>query len=103
MPKIDHVSLIYTDLRKMEQIPSEFIEPYLKTFLMAIIEGVGGGWTTPAEARADLKGVERFICLFGGLHSRIAVSNESYRFCQLSDEDMIKICKKVCEDADIEN
>ncbi len=98
MPKIDHVTLIYTDLSKMNQIPSEFIEPYLRTFLMAVVEGVGCGWTKPEEARADLQGVERFVSLFGGIHARIATSNQYLKLCDLSDEAMIDLCKKLFND-----
>lgn len=93
--KINHVTLILTDLSQMNEIPSEFIEPYLLTFLKSKIESVGLGFETPDEVRADLKGVERFISIFGGIHSRYAVNNKYYEFYSLSDENMIKICKEV--------
>lgn len=98
MAKITHVSRIFGDLREMDEIPSEFIEPYLVTYISMVIEGVGLGFTKPEEARANLKGVMRFISIFGGLHSRIAVSNKYMDFCDLSDEKMIEICKEVCKD-----
>jgi len=97
MGKITHVTLFYTDLSKLDEIPSEYLEPYLIAFLTAVIEGVGCGWTTPSQARADLMGLERFVSLFGGLHSRLATSNKYRDFCNMSDEDMIKICKETCE------
>ena len=98
MPKIDHVTLQYTDISQMEQIPSDFIEPYLVKFHLAVIESVAEGWRTPAEARGEINGVMRFINLFGGLHARMATSNVYSKFCELSDEDMIKICKETFKD-----
>lgn len=98
MGKIKHVSRVFSDLREMEEIPSEFIEPYLVTYLSMVIESVGFGFETPAEVREDLKGVERFISLFGGLHARLAIGNKYGDFCRMSDEEMIKICKQVCEE-----
>ena len=82
-------------MKDLPEIPSEFIEPYLKRFLMIQIESVGSGFDSPEKARQTLKGVDYFISCFGGLHSRIATSNEYDRFIKLSDEEMISICKKV--------
>ena len=93
--RITHVSLYTTDLYHLNEIPSEFIEPYLVTFLTAKIEAVGMGFETPDAARADLKGVERFISIFGGIHARYATMNKYTEFCALPDQDMIKICKEV--------
>ena len=88
--------MISTDeLPKLKEISSEYIEPYLKRFLMIQLEGVACGLTTPEEARQHLNGVEYFISCFGGIHSRYAISNEYSRFCKLSNEDMIILCKKV--------
>lgn len=93
--KINHVSLITTDLSQMDEIPSEFIEPYLLTFLKSKFESVGLGYETPTEARVELKVIERFVSIFCGTHARIAVSNEYDKFCRLSDDEMIEICKKL--------
>jgi hypothetical protein len=97
MGKIKHVTRIFGDLSEMNEIPSEFIEPYLHTFLSMQIESIGLGFTTPAEARAELKGVEHFIMIFAGLHARYAVMNEYGKFCRMTDEQIIEICKKAVE------
>lgn len=90
--------MIFTDeLPKLEEINSEFIEPYLKRFLSIQIESCAYG-VNPVEIRANLKGVEFFISCFGAIHSRYAVNNEYNRVINLSDEDMIKICKQVYND-----
>ena len=102
MAKITHVTRLLGDLSQLDEIPSEILEPCLVTHISMVIESVGFGWTTPAQARAELKGVEHFISIFGGIHSRIATSNRVYQFCNMTDESMIEICKKVCEEADIE-
>lgn len=93
--KITHVTLLLTDLSKMDEIPSEFIEPYLLTFLKSKIETVGLGFETPSQAREELKAVEHFVDLFCGVHARIATKNKYKEFYNLSDKDMIEICKKV--------
>jgi hypothetical protein len=97
MPKIKHVTRMLGDLSELEEIPSEFIEPYIVTYISMVIESVGFGFDTPAEARERLKGVERFVSIFAGIHARIATQNQVYDFCKMSDEEMIKICKQVCE------
>lgn len=97
MPKIKHTTLLYTDLSELNEIPSEFLEPYLVKFMSYIIEAVGTNWKTPAEARAELKGIESFVSLFGGVHSRYAMMHQYFNFVNLKDEDMIKICKKACK------
>lgn len=93
--KITHVTLAFTDLSKMDEIPSEFIEPYLLTFLKSKIESVGLGYETPEQVRQQLKVIERFTSLFCGLHARIATSNQYRKFYNLSNDDMIEICKEV--------
>ena len=84
-----------TDLSKIDEIPSEYIEPYLLTFLKSKIESVGLGFENPEQARTELKAIEHFVDLFCGLHARIATTNKYKEFYNLSDEDMIDICKKV--------
>jgi hypothetical protein len=97
MAKITHVTRILGNLSEMDEIPSEYIEPYLRTFLMMEIESVGFGFSTPAEARAELKAVEQFFMIFAGLHARYAVMNEYGKFSRMTDEEIIEICKKVCD------
>lgn len=79
---------------KLGEIPSEFIEPYLQSFLVMQIEAVGCGLTQPEEARNYLRGVQYFISSFAGIHARYAVSNEYDRFINLDDDKMIEICKQ---------
>lgn len=93
--KIKHVTLSLIDISDMNEIPSEFIEPYLQKFLISRIESVGLGFKTPEEVRQDLKGVEKFASIFCGIHARLATYNKYSEFWNLSDEDMIIICKDV--------
>lgn len=90
----------FFSIEKLPEIPSELIEPYLKNFLSLQIEGIGCGLTKPQDARNDLKGVQYFVSAYCGIHARFATSNEYDRFCNLSDEDMVAICKKVFKEAD---
>lgn len=78
---------------KLTKIPSDFIEPYLKRFLSIQIESVGFGLTSPEEARNYLSGVGYFVSCFCGVHASIATQNEYGKFCRLTDDKMIEICK----------
>ncbi len=98
MAKITSTSRIFGDLSELDEIPSESIEKYLVAYISMEIEAVGLGFTKPEEARANLMGVERFVSRFCGIHARLATQNRYYDFCNLSDEDMISICKKVCQE-----
>jgi hypothetical protein len=80
----------------LSEIPSEFIEPYLVTFVGQIIESVGFGFIKPDRARQDLKGVMRFVSQMCGIHARMATNNKYSDFIEMSDEEMIGICRKVC-------
>ncbi len=82
----------------LPEINSEFIEPYLKAFLMCQIEAVACGLTTPEEARKYLSGVDYFVGNYCAIHARFATSNMYGKFKDLSDEKMIEICKKTIED-----
>lgn len=97
MPKITHTSLMFTDLSELNEIPSEFLEPYLSKFMNYIIESVGCGWKTPSDAKKELAGLDHFVNLFGGLHSRIAMSNEYYRIKDMPDDTFLSTCKEVCK------
>ena len=91
----------------LPQIPSEFIEPYLATFMGSMVDFVasaiteeekakrnGLGWTV-AEIKAWVKGVEVFVSHTCGVHARYAMMNEMHRFTELSDEKLKKVCVKV--------
>jgi hypothetical protein len=84
---------------KLPEIPSEYIEPYLTKYFGYIIDCVGHGLKTPEEARQDLLGVERFISMFGGIHSRLAISNEYYRIYAMSDEKFLELCKETVKES----
>jgi len=81
--------------RGLSEIPSEFIEPYLVAMLSVEIESIGFRPTQERldEAKANLKGVERFVCRFGGIHSRIAVSNVYDRFYSITLDEVLDIIK----------
>lgn len=97
MAAIKHTSLMFSDLSTLEEIPSEFIEPYLVKFFGYIIEAVGTGRKSVEEAKSELKGVGNFIGLFGGLHCRIAFNNEYNKINSLSEEDLKKMCMECCK------
>jgi len=62
------------------------------------IESVGLGFDTPQEARERLIHLDRFVSIFCGVHARIATQNRVYQFVGMSDEQILEVCKKVCED-----
>jgi hypothetical protein len=96
--------------RKLPEIPSEFIEPYLTKFMGNIIEFAstacteeelkernGVGWTI-AELKQWIKGVEMFVSWTCGIHARLAMSNEFYnRWKYMPDDEIKRICKKVMD------
>jgi hypothetical protein len=81
-------------LEDLPEIQSEFIEPYTKRFLMSYLEGVAIGLTKPSEMRDALKGVEHFISMFGGIHSRYATANVYGDLCKLTDEQIFDVATK---------
>jgi hypothetical protein len=89
-------------MSKLNEIPSEFIEPYLVRFLGMNIDAIAMGLQTPEETRNYLKGVECFISYFGGIHCRIATSNQYNKFVNLSDDEMIKLCVNICKNTVID-
>jgi ribosomal protein L13E len=91
----------------LPEIPSEFIEPYLATFMGSMVEFVasaiteeekakrnGCGWTV-AEIKAWVKGVEVFVSHSCGIHARYAMMNEMYKFVEMPDDVLKAICHKV--------
>ncbi len=83
------------NIKRLTEIPSEYLEPYLKDFLSVQIEGVGCGLTTCEDARSYLRGVEYFVSVYCGIHAHIATSNVYDKFIHLSNDEMIKICREV--------
>ena len=90
----------------LREIPSEYIEPYLATFMGSMVEFVasaiteeekakrnGLGWTV-AEIKAWVKGVEVFVSHSCGIHARYAMMNEMYKFVELPDDKLKEICHK---------
>lgn len=77
------------------QIPSELLEPHLRYFMMIQLESLLTGFETPESVRQNLKAVDYFISCSGGIHSRLATSNEFYRLINLDDNKMIEIAKSV--------
>lgn len=84
-----------TYAENLPEIPSEFIEPYAKRFLMMQMEAINFGLVTPDEARKTLDAVGYFISCFSGIHAKLAVGNEYKRFSDLSDSDLKNICKEI--------
>ncbi len=78
----------------MQKIPSEFIEPYLKQFLLNKLESLHYGLITIERFKSDLMGVDSFIGFCGGVHSVIATSNLYSGLCRQSDDRIIEIANK---------
>lgn len=76
------------------EIPSEFIEPYIRGFLMIRLEALYYGFDTPDEFRSQLKGVERFVNYCCGIHARIATGNIFDGITRVSDEKLMEIVKQ---------
>jgi hypothetical protein len=91
----------------LKEIPSEFIEPYLATFMGSMVEFIasantaeekakrnGLGWTVD-EIKNWVKGVEVFVSMTCGIHARYAMMNEMHRFIEMPNDELQKVCKKV--------
>ena len=80
--------------RGLKQIPSEFIEPYLQAMLSVELECIEFRPTEERleEAKQNLRGVERFVSRFCGIHASIATSNVYDNFYRMTLEDVKKIC-----------
>lgn len=82
--------------RGLNQIPSEFIEPYLVAMLSVELECIEFSPTQERldEAKANLKGVARFVSRFCGVHSRYATDNVYESFYDLTLEQVKEITKE---------
>jgi len=85
-------------MAKLPEIPSEFIEPYLAAYFGSVIQSVGYGFKSVAEAKHDLAGVERFISQFGGIHSRLATANEYFKVLNMNNKRFKRLCSKVVKE-----
>lgn len=76
------------DMRNLKPINSEYIEQYIKAMLSVELECIEFRPTQEQldESKANLRGVERFITRFGGIHSRYMVSNVYEAFYKLTLE-----------------
>jgi len=83
--------VLYAD--NFQEIPSEFIEPYLQRFLMSGLEGIAYGITDPQTFKDQLHSLESFVDMFCGIHSRYAMTNERRRIRRLSNDELIQIAK----------
>ena len=82
-------------LRGLKEIPSELIEPYLKAMLSVELECIAFKPTQEQldTSKANLKGVERFVSRFCGIHSRCMVTNVYTHFYEMTLEQAIEINK----------
>lgn len=78
---------------KRPPIPSDYIEPYLKDFLIMKLEALNAGWVTPEQFRHDLLGVDSFIGFCGGVHAVLATNNMFSKLCYQSDKELLEIAK----------
>jgi hypothetical protein len=86
-------------MSKLPEIPSDFIEPYLVKYVGYIIDCIGNGCKTPEEAKQDLLGVERFVSMFGGIHSRLACTNQYYMIINMPDDALLELCQKTVKES----
>lgn len=83
--------------RDLPEIPSEFIEPYLQAMLSVELECIEFQPTEKRleEAKQNLKGVERFVSRFCGIHARLATGNVYDFFYRMTLDDCKEIFKRV--------
>lgn len=79
----------------LPEIPSEFIEPYFRQYMMMKLEALHFRLITPEQVRTTLKEINGFAGAFTGLHCSIATNNEYYKIINMSDESMIEIADQV--------
>jgi hypothetical protein len=81
--------------RGLSEIPSELIEPYLVAMLSVELECIEFTPTQERldEAKANLKGVERFVSRFCGIHARYATSNVYDSFYRMTLDQAKRIIK----------
>lgn len=80
---------------KLPEISSEFIEPHITKTFGEILEAVGHGSLSPADAKQMLRGIEWFVSQNCGIHARIAMSNEYFKVYRLSDVEFQNLCKDI--------
>lgn len=97
------------DSRKLPEIPSELIEPYLVRFMETMIQFAanacitndelnkerGGVGHTIQHLKAMVDGVETFVSQSCEIHARFAMMNELSRWQSMPDEELRSICRKV--------
>ena len=83
-----------TYAENLPEISSEFIEPYLKRFLMIQVESIAFGYSTVEEAKKHLDSVSFFTTCFCGVHAKLATGNIYGSFLNTKDDDLLKICRK---------
>lgn len=83
--------------RGLTQIPSELIEPYLKAMLSVELECLAYTPTEEqlVESKQNLKGVERFVQRFCGIHARYATMNIYENFYKMTLEQANQINAEV--------
>jgi hypothetical protein len=74
----------------------EFIEPYIKDFLMSQLEDLAYEHIDISEFRTNIKGIYEFVQFSCGLHAKIASDNILlYNTLERSDENLIETAKKI--------
>jgi len=97
LPPVDHEDgeMYGSPIPDQCKIPSEFIEPYLKRFMMMALEELAYFNTPVSEVKARLNGVRYFISCYAGIHANLATNNEYFRFCDIPDDELKRIAKEV--------
>lgn len=80
---------LYAD--NLPEIPSEFIEPYAKRYMMMQLETLYYGMNDVKAVKERLSHVMCFLCAFVGIHAEMAISNEYYRIINMNDEKLMQI------------
>lgn len=81
------------------KLPSELIEPYVQRFLMLCLEELAFYNTPVAEVKARMQGVRYFIGCYAGIHAEMATDNVYFKFCDVPDDELKAIAKKIFKDA----
>ncbi len=82
-------------MSELKPLPSELVEPYVEKAFGTIIEGIATGFITPQSAKHMIRGIDWLVDTMSGVHGRLAVSNARFMFENISDDELVKICKQV--------
>lgn len=94
----------------LEEIPSEFIEPYLAKFMGSMVSFLSSAYLTEEDRKVNnaanyhwtvddvkkwVKGVELFVSITCGIHARYAMMNEMHKMVEMDNKKLKELCMKI--------